>query len=147
MISLNIDKRNYDYLYLKGWKEDRNRKWVNQNMVERQIHHYTKLVVRWEAIEKEIDSLHAQNPNNNLIILCFSNSDEDDCLWSTQRIACHSVQDAIETYETLSAEACNPTGTIELRSREEEQYIEELQKQINELRAKLDSLMEEFVTL
>lgn len=151
MKSLNIVKRNYDYLYLEGWKEERNKKWVNQNMIERQIHRYTKLIARWEAIEKEIDNLHAQNPNNNLIILCFSNSDEDGCLWSTRRIACHSVQDAIETYETLSAEAhrhhCNTTGVIELRSQEEERRVEELQSQITELRVKLDSLMEEFDTL
>lgn len=151
MRSLNIVKRNYDYLYLKGWKEERNKKWVNQNMVERQIHYYTKLIAHWEAIEKEIDNLHAQNPNNNLIILCFSEYDEDGCLWNTQRIVCHSTRDAIETYEALSTEAHrhlrNTTGAIELRSREEEQYIEELQKQINELRAKLDSLMEEFVAL
>lgn len=142
MKSLNIVKRNYILNWFEGLKNG------HSNLdIEQKKSYYEKYVAPYEAIEKEIDSLHTHDPDNNLIILCFSEYDEDSCLWSARRITCHSVQDAIETYETLSAEACNPTGTIELRSREEEQYIEELQKQINELRAKLDSLMEEFVTL
>lgn len=143
MRSLNIVKRNYILNRFESLKNE------HSNLdIEQKKCYYEKYVAPYEAIEKEIDNLHTHDPDNSLLVLCFSEYDEDGCLWNTRRITCHSVQDAIETYETLSAEAhCATTGVIELRSREEEQYIEELQKQINELRAKLDSLMEEFVTL
>lgn len=142
MKSLNIAKRNYILNRFESLKNG------HSNLdIEQKKCYYEKYVAPYEAIEKEIDNLHTHDPDNNLIILCFSKYDRDSCLWNARRITCHSVQDAIETYETLSAEACDTTGVIELRSREEEQYIEELQKQINELRAKLDSLMEEFVAL
>ena len=146
MRSLNIVKRNYILNRFESLKNG------HSNLdIEQKKCYYEKYVAPYEAIEKEIDSLHTHDPDNNLIILCFSKYDEDSCLWNARRITCHSIQDAIETYEALSAEAhkrCHYTsGTIELRSPEEEQRIKELQNQITRLKAELDNLMEKFSTL
>lgn len=151
MRGFNIIKRNYNYAHLVWLKSLKNERNLEQNFVEQKIHDYEERVAHCEAIEKEIDNLHAHDPDNNLLVLCFSEYNKSGYLWNARRITCHSVQDAIETYETLSAEAhklyYNTTGIIELRSREEEQYIEELQNQIDELKEKLDNLIVEFDTL
>lgn len=142
MKSFSINRRNYILNWFKSLKNG------HSNLdIERQKCYYERYVAPYKAIEKEIDNLHAHDPDNNLIILRFSKYYEDSCLWNARRIACHSVQNAIETYEAAHRHYCNTTGVIELRSQEEERHIEELQNQITELRAKLDSLMEEFDTL
>lgn len=151
MKSLNIVKRNYALFYLQDWKYDLDKCKGDKTIIKQRVNYFLKLVAHYEAIEKELDTLHLQDPNNNLLILYFSEYSAYKCLWDTQRIACHSTREAIETYTTLSAEAhkrCHYTsGTIELRSPEEERHIKELQNQITRLKAELDNLMEEFSTL
>ena len=148
MQSLNIGKRNVAQAWLQGWERELNKTWVNQEKVKWYINIYSKQVAHYETIAQELDTLHAQNPTETLLILCFSEYNENSQRWGTRRIACHSVRDAFETYDALSITAQKhyhfTTGILELRSREEERRIKELQNQIDEYERRLNNLKEEF---